>query len=85
MGNITTGTELVRRMNVGEEAKAYAMTCPLITKADGSKFGKSEGGNVWLTADKTSVYKFYQFWLNTTDVDAEKYIKIFTFRQRNNR
>jgi tyrosyl-tRNA synthetase len=55
------------------------MTCPLITKADGSKFGKSEGGNVWLTADKTSVYKFYQFWLNTTDVDAEKYIKIFTF------
>lgn len=78
-GNITTGTELVRRMNVGEDAKAYAMTCPLITKADGSKFGKSEGGNVWLTADKTSVYKFYQFWLNTTDVDAEKYIKIFTF------
>jgi tyrosyl-tRNA synthetase len=78
-GNITTGTELVRRMNVGEEAKAFAMTCPLITKADGSKFGKSEGGNVWLTSDKTSVYKFYQFWLNTTDVDAEKYIKIFTF------
>ena len=78
-GNITTGTELVRRMNVGQEAKAYAMTCPLITKADGSKFGKSEGGNVWLDADKTSVYKFYQFWLNTTDVDAEKYIKIFTF------
>ena len=55
------------------------MTCPLITKADGSKFGKSEGGNVWLTADKTSVYKFYQFWLNTSDEDAEKYIKIFTF------
>ncbi len=79
-GNITTGTELVRRMNVGDEtAKAYAMTCPLITKADGSKFGKSEGGNVWLDADKTSVYKFYQFWLNTTDADAEKYIKIFTF------
>ena len=78
-GNITTGTELVRRMNLGEDAKAFAMTCPLITKADGSKFGKSEGGNVWLTADKTSVYKFYQFWLNTTDVDAEKYIKIFTF------
>jgi len=78
-GNITTGTELVRRMNVGEEAKAYAMTCPLITKADGSKFGKSEGGNVWLDAEKTSVYKFYQFWLNTTDDDAEKYIKIFTF------
>ncbi|MEX6626595.1 tyrosine--tRNA ligase [Tenacibaculum salmonis] len=78
-GNITTGTELVRRMNVGEEAKAYAMTCPLITKADGSKFGKSEGGNIWLDADKTSVYKFYQFWLNTSDADAEKYIKIFTF------
>ena len=77
-GNITTGTELVRRMN-HEGAKAYAMTCPLITKADGTKFGKSEGGNVWLSADKTSVYKFYQFWLNTTDVDAEKYIKIFTF------
>ncbi len=79
-GNITTGTELVRRMNVGEEAaKAYAMTCPLITKADGSKFGKSEGGNIWLDTEKTSVYKFYQFWLNTTDADAEKYIKIFTF------
>jgi tyrosyl-tRNA synthetase len=77
-GNITTGTELVRRMN-GDGAKAYALTTPLITKADGSKFGKSEGGNVWLTADKTSVYKFYQFWLNTTDIDAEKYIKIFTF------
>ena len=80
-GNITTGTELVRRLNVDndERAKAFAMTCPLITKADGSKFGKSEGGNVWLTADKTSPYKFYQFWLNTSDVDAEKYIKIFTF------
>jgi tyrosyl-tRNA synthetase len=81
-GNITTGTELVRRMNA-EGAKAFAMTCPLITKADGSKFGKSEGGNVWLTADKTSVYKFYQFWLNTTDVDAENYIKIFTFLDKN--
>ncbi|MFN3908723.1 MAG: tyrosine--tRNA ligase [Flavobacterium sp.] len=78
-GNITTGTELIRRMNVGEEAKAYAMTCPLITKSDGSKFGKSEGGNIWLTADKTSVYKFYQFWLNVSDKDAAKYIKIFTF------
>ena len=79
-GNITTGTELVRRMNVGDDkAKAYAMTCPLITKADGSKFGKSEGGNVWLDIDKTSVYKFYQFWLNSSDEDAEKYIKIFTF------
>ncbi|WP_027127394.1 tyrosine--tRNA ligase [Gelidibacter mesophilus] len=81
-GNITTGTELVRRMNVGEEAKAYAMTCPLITKADGSKFGKSEGGNIWLDADKTSVYKFYQFWLNTSDDDADRYIKIFTFLDR---
>lgn len=79
-GNITTGTELVRRMNVGDEkAKAYAMTCPLITKADGSKFGKSEGGNIWLDPNKTSVFKFYQFWLNTSDEDAEKYIKIFTF------
>jgi tyrosyl-tRNA synthetase len=83
-GNITTGTELVRRMNVDndERSKAFAMTCPLITKADGSKFGKSEGGNVWLTADKTSPYKFYQFWLNTSDVDAEKYIKIFTFLEK---
>ena len=82
-GNITTGTELVRRMNVGEDAKAFAMTCPLVTKADGSKFGKSEGGNVWLTADKTSGYKFYQFWLSTSDADAEKYIKIFTFLDQN--
>ncbi len=78
-GNITTGTELIRRMNVGTETDAFAMTCPLITKADGSKFGKTEGGNIWLDANKTSVYKFYQFWLNTSDVDAEKYIKIFTF------
>lgn len=81
-GNITTGTELVRRLNAdgsSDSAKAFALTTPLITKADGSKFGKSEGGNVWLTADKTSVYKFYQFWLNSTDEDAEKYIKIFTF------
>lgn len=81
-GNITTGTELVRRMNAGQEAKAFAMTCPLITKADGSKFGKSEGGNIWLDANKTSVYKFYQFWLNTSDEDAEKYIKIFTFLEK---
>jgi tyrosyl-tRNA synthetase len=80
-GNITTGTELVRRMG-GENAKAFALTTPLITKADGSKFGKSEGGNVWLDADKTSVYKFYQFWVNATDADAEKYIKIFTFLDR---
>jgi tyrosyl-tRNA synthetase len=78
-GNITTGTELVRRMNE-EGAKAYALTCPLITKSDGSKFGKSEGGNVWLDAEKTSPYKFYQFWLNTSDLDAESYIKIFTFK-----
>ena len=78
-GNITTGTELIRRMHVGEEAKAFAMTCPLVTKTDGSKFGKTESGNVWLDTNRTSVYKFYQFWLNTTDEDAEKYIKIFTF------
>ncbi len=75
-GNITTGTELVRRIASG---KAYALTCPLITKADGTKFGKSEGGNIWLDAVRTSPYKFYQYWLNTSDVDAEKYIKIFTF------
>lgn len=81
-GNITTGTELVRRMNDNSEtseSKAYALTCPLITKADGSKFGKSEGGNIWLDSDKTSVYKFYQYWINSSDTDAEKYIKIFTF------
>lgn len=75
-GNIVTGTELVRRKLQGS---AFAITAPLITKADGSKFGKSEGGNVWLDKNKTSVYKFYQFWLNTSDEDAEKYIKIFTF------
>lgn len=78
-GNITTGTELVRRMNPNTDAKAFALTTPLITKADGSKFGKSEGGNIWLDADKTSVYKFYQFWITSKDEDAEKYIKIFTF------
>jgi tyrosyl-tRNA synthetase len=82
-GNITTGTELVRRMNPNTEAKAFALTTPLITKADGSKFGKSEGGNIWLDADKTSVYKFYQFWLNTSDEDSEKYVKIFTFLNKN--
>lgn len=75
-GNITTGTELIRRVDSG---KAYAVTCPLITKADGTKFGKSEGGNIWLDAERTSPYKFYQYWLNTSDEDAEKYIKIFTF------
>jgi len=74
-GNITTGTELIRRMVQGE---AFALTCPLITKADGRKFGKTESGNVWLDARLTSPYKFYQFWLNTSDEDAEKYIKIFT-------
>ncbi|HKJ48133.1 MAG TPA: tyrosine--tRNA ligase [Christiangramia sp.] len=75
-GNITTGTELIRRIGDG---KGYALTCPLITKADGTKFGKTEGGNVWLDANRTSPYKFYQYWLNTSDEDAEKYIKIFTF------
>lgn len=74
-GNITTGTELIRRTVGGE---AYALTCPLITKADGSKFGKTESGNVWLDPRYTSPYKFYQFWLNVADDDAEKYIKIFT-------
>ena len=77
-GNITTGTELVRRIGHG---KAYAITCPLITKADGSKFGKSEGGNVWLDPARTSPYKFYQYWLNSGDEDSEKYIRIFTFLQ----
>ena len=75
-GNITTGTELIRRKAQG---KAYAITVPLVTKADGSKFGKTEGGNVWLDAKRTSPYKFYQYWLNASDEDAEKYIKIFTF------
>jgi len=75
-GNITTGTELVRRKASG---KAYAITCPLITKADGTKFGKTEGGNIWLDKIRTSPYKFYQYWLNASDEDAERYIKIFTF------
>ena len=74
-GNITTGTELIRRKTSG---KAYGITCPLITKSDGTKFGKSEGGNVWLDKRRTSPYKFYQYWLNASDEDAEKYIKIFT-------
>ncbi len=74
-GNITTGTELIRRKDSGE---AYALTCPLITKADGGKFGKTESGNVWLDPERTSPYAFYQFWLNVSDDDAEKYIKIFT-------
>ncbi len=75
-GNIVTGTELIRRKASGE---AFAFTCPLITKADGGKFGKSEKGNIWLDADKTSPYQFFQFWLNASDEDAEKWIKIFTF------
>lgn len=75
-GNITTGTELIRRKAQG---KAYAITVPLVTKADGTKFGKTEGGNVWLDANRTSPYKFYQYWLNSSDEDSEKYIKIFTF------
>ncbi|MCQ2268770.1 MAG: tyrosine--tRNA ligase [Bacteroidaceae bacterium] len=74
-GNITTGTELIRRTTGGE---AFALTCPLITKADGGKFGKTESGNVWLSREYTSPYKFYQFWLNVSDADAERYIKIFT-------
>ncbi len=75
-GNITTGTELIRRKLGGE---AFGITCPLITKADGGKFGKTESGNVWLDPERTSPYKFYQFWLNTGDEEAEKYLKIFTF------
>jgi len=78
-GNITTGTELIRRTCGGE---AYALTCPLITKADGGKFGKTEKGNIWLDADKTTPYEFYQFWLNVSDDDAQKYIKIFTMLDR---
>jgi tyrosyl-tRNA synthetase len=78
-GNIVTGTELIRRKGGGE---AYAVTTPLIKKADGTKFGKTEAGNVWLDAEKTSPYKFYQFWLNASDADAENYIKIFTLKDR---
>jgi len=78
-GNITTGTELIRRKVAG---KAFALTCSLITKADGTKFGKTEGGNVWLDKTRTSPYKFYQYWLNTSDEDAQSYIKIFTFLER---
>jgi len=75
-GNITTGTELIRRKVQG---KAFALTSPLVTKADGTKFGKTEGGNIWLDAKRTSPYKFYQYWINSSDADAEKYIRIFTF------
>ena len=78
-GNITTGTELIRRKTGGE---AFALTIPLITKADGGKFGKTEQGNVWLDPEKTTPYQFYQFWLNTSDEDAEKYIKVFTLLER---
>ncbi len=78
-GNITTGTELIRRMHGGE---AYAITAPLVKKADGTKFGKSEGGNVWLDPAKTSPYKFYQFWLNTSDEDVENFIKIYSLKSR---
>ena len=78
-GNITTGTELIRRTCQGE---AFALTCPLITKADGGKFGKTEKGNIWLDAERTSPYQFYQFWLNVSDEDAERYIKIFTMLDR---
>jgi tyrosyl-tRNA synthetase len=80
-GNITTGTELIRRMLQG---KAYALTSPLITKADGGKFGKTEKGNIWLDPEKTSPYEFYQFWINTSDEDAEKYLKIFTTLNQKN-
>ena len=79
-GNITTGMELIRRI---DNSKGYALTCPLITKSDGSKFGKSEGGNIWLDSKKTSPYKFYQYWLNSSDEDAKNYIKIFTFLDQN--
>ena len=75
-GNITTGTELIRRKAGGE---AFAFTCPLIKKADGTKFGKTEQGNVWLDANRTSPYQFYQFWLNASDEDAANWIRIFTF------
>ena len=80
-GNITTGTELIRR-KLGHENEAFALTCPLITKADGGKFGKTESGNVWLDPERTSPYEFYQFWLNVSDEDAGKYIKIFTLFSR---
>lgn len=76
-GNMTTGTELIRR-TLGSEAEAYCLTCPLITKADGKKFGKTESGNIWLDRNRTTPYAFYQFWLNVSDDDAERYIKIFT-------
>ena len=76
-GNMTTGTELIRR-TLGNDAEAFALTCPLITKSDGKKFGKTESGNIWLDRKRTTPYRFYQFWLNVSDDDAERYIKIFT-------
>jgi tyrosyl-tRNA synthetase len=79
-GNIVTGTELIRRKTGGE---AFAFTCPLLIKADGSKFGKTEKGNIWLDPAKTSPYTFYQFWLNTADADAERFLKVFTFLSEN--
>ena len=78
-GNIVTGTELIRKKGGGQ---AFAMTAPLITKADGSKFGKSEGGNIWIDKSKTSAYKFYQYWINAADEDAGKYIRIFTLKDK---
>ncbi len=81
-GNITTGLEVIRKVQQEEEAKAYGITIPLITKADGTKFGKTAGGAVWLDAEKTSPYEFYQFWINTADADVIKYLKIFTFLER---
>ena len=78
-GNITTGTELIRRKS---GAEAFALTCPLVTRADGGKFGKTEKGNIWLDPEKTSPYQFYQFWLNAADTDAEKWIRTFTFLSR---
>lgn len=80
-GNMTTGTELIRR-TLGNEVETFALTCPLITKADGKKFGKTESGNIWLDPKRTTPYKFYQFWLNVSDDDAERYIKIFTSLDR---
>ena len=80
-GNMTTGTELIRR-TLGNEVETFALTCPLITKADGKKFGKTESGNIWLDPKRTTPYKFYQFWLNVSDEDAERYIKIFTSLDR---
>ena len=80
-GNMTTGTELIRR-TLGADAEAFCLTCPLITKADGKKFGKTESGNVWLDRNRTTPYAFYQFWLNVSDDDAERHIKIFTSLER---